>query len=479
MLRRTKIVATIGPATEDPKVLDKLIEAGLDVVRLNFSHDKHEVHLRRAETVRERAKAHEREISIIADLQGPKIRIGKFKTGRITLREGDMFVLDVDHPLETGTQERVGVTYKTLPQDVDRGVTLLLDDGRIVLWVDNVDGNAVTCRVVVGGELSNSKGINRQGGGLTAKALTDKDREDIRVAAQMRADYVAISFPRSADDVHEARQLLRAAGGHGGIIAKIERAEAVRNIESIIDAADAIMIARGDLGVEMGDAAVPPIQKRLIRMARQRNKVSITATQMMESMIENAIPTRAEVSDVANAVIDGTDAVMLSAETAAGKHPVAAVMAMDRVCRVAEQEPEVISSAHRMELTFKRADEAIAMAAMYTANHLAVKAIAALTESGSTVLWMSRISSAVPIYALTSQVETRRKVSLYRGVYPVAFEVTTSDHATVNKEAIDELRRRGTVRDGDLVIITKGDLTGVMGGTNAMKIAMVGNLPEF
>jgi pyruvate kinase len=333
--------------------------------------------------------------------------------------------------------------------------------------------------VVVGGELSNNKGINRQGGGLTAKALTDKDREDIRVAAKIHADYVAISFPRSADDVNEARQLLRAAGGHGGIIAKIERAEAVQNIESIIDAADAIMIARGDLGVEMGDAAVPPIQKRLIRMARERNKISITATQMMESMIENAIPTRAEVSDVANAVIDGTDAVMLSAETAVGKYPAAAVSAMDRVCLVAEQEPEVTMSAHRMQAKFNRVDEAIAMAAMYTANHLAVKAIAALTESGSTVLWMSRISSGVPIYALTSHVETRRKVSLYRGVYPVVFEVTTSDHATVNKEAIDELRRRGTVRDVDLVIITKGDLTGVMGGTNAMKIAMVGNLPEF
>ena len=395
------------------------------------------------------------------------------------MQEGETFVLDVNHPLDAGTQERVGITYKALPQDVERGATLLLDDGRIVLWVDKVDGSTVICRVVVGGELSNNKGINRQGGGLTAKALTDKDREDIRAAARMQADYVAISFPRSADDVNEARQLLRAAGGHGGIIAKIERAEAVQNIEAIIDAADAIMIARGDLGVEIGDAAVPPIQKRLIKLARERNKVSITATQMMESMIENAIPTRAEVSDVANAVIDGTDAVMLSAETAVGKHPVAAVMAMDRVCRVAEQEPEVTTSAHRMRAMFKRVDEAIAMATMYTANHLAVKAIAALTESGSTVLWMSRISSAVPIYALTSQVETRRKVSLYRGVYPVAFEVTTSDHATVNKEAIDELRRRGTVRDGDLVIITKGDLTGVMGGTNAMKIAMVGNLPEF
>jgi pyruvate kinase len=472
LLRRTKIVATFGPATEDPKVIDKLIEAGLDVVRLNFSHEGHEIHMQRAETVRERAKAHGREIGIIVDLQGPKIRIGKFKNGRVTLQEGEMFTLDVDHPLDAGTQERVGITYKALPRDVERGATLLLDDGRIVLWVDKVDGNKVICRVVVGGELSNHKGINRQGGGLTAKALTDKDREDIRAAARMQADYVAISFPRSADDVNEARQLLRAAGGHGGIIAKIERAEAVTNIESIIDAADAIMIARGDLGVEIGDAAVPPIQKRLIKLAREHNKVSITATQMMESMIENAIPTRAEVSDVANAVLDGADAVMLSAETAVGKHVVAAVSAMDRVCRVAEQEPDVTMSAHRMRAMFKRVDEAIAMATMYTANHLDVKAIAALTESGSTVLWMSRISSAVPIYALTSQVETRRKVSLYRGVYPVAFEVKTSDHATVNKEAIDELRRRGTVRDGDLVIITKGDLTGVMEEPTP-KIAMV------
>ncbi len=479
MQRRTKIVATFGPATDDPKVLDKLIEAGLDVARLNFSHDRHEVHMQRAETVRERAKAHGREVGVVVDLQGPKIRTGKFKKGPVTLQEGDKFVLDVDHPLDAGTSERVGVTYKPLPQDVERGATLLLDDGRVVLWVDQVDGSAVICRVVVGGELSNNKGINRQGGGLTAKALTDKDREDIRTAAKIQADYVAISFPRSADDVNEARQLLRAAGGHGGIIAKIERAEAVQNIEAIIDAADAIMIARGDLGVEIGDAAVPPIQKRLIKMARERNKISITATQMMESMIENAIPTRAEVSDVANAVIDGTDAVMLSAETAVGKHPVAAVMAMDRVCRVAEQEPDVTMSAHRMRAMFKRVDEAIAMATMYTANHLAVKAIAALTESGSTVLWMSRISSAVPIYALTGKVETRRKVSLYRGVYPIAFTVSTSDHATVNKEAIDELRRLGTVRDGDLVLITKGDLTGVMGGTNAMKIAIVGNLPEF
>ncbi|UCH53706.1 MAG: pyruvate kinase [Pseudomonadota bacterium] len=473
MLRRTKIVATLGPATDALGVLDKLIEAGLDVARLNFSHDRHEVHRKRAEVVRERAKAYDREVGVLVDLQGPKIRIGKFKDGPIELTAGANFILDADLGLDAGTRERVGVTYKQLPTDVSRGSTLLLDDGRIVLWVEKVEGNAITCRVVVGGLLSNNKGINRQGGGLSAKALTDKDREDIKIAAEIRADYIAISFPRSAEDVNEARQLLRAAGGKGGVIAKIERAEAVENIEAIVQAADAIMIARGDLAVEIGDAAVPPIQKRLIRQAREANRVVITATQMMESMIENAIPTRAEVSDVANAVIDGTDAVMLSAETAAGKHPIAAVSAMDRVCKVAEQELEVKRSRHRLEDVFSRVDEAIAMATMFTANHLPVRAIAALTESGSTPLWMSRISSGVPIYALTSHVETRRKVTLYRGVYPVAFEITTSDHATVNREAMDELRRRGTVRDGDLVIITKGDLTGVMGGTNAMKIAVV------
>ena len=484
MLRRTKIIATLGPATDDPKVLDKLIEAGVDLVRLNFSHDEPEVHRRRAEEARDRAKAHGREVGVLVDLQGPKIRIGKFRDeasgveDKITLHEGDSFILDADHPLDAGNQERVGVTYKTLPEDVSRGTTLLLDDGRIVLWVDQVEGAEVRCRVVVGGDLLNSKGINRQGGGLSAAALTDKDRKDIKVASEISADYLALSFVRDAADVEEARDLLRQAGGHGAIISKIERAEAVGKCEEIIEMSDAIMIARGDLGVEIGDAALPPIQKKLIKQARDRNKVVITATQMMESMIENPIPTRAEVSDVANAVIDGTDAVMLSAETAVGKYAVAAVSAMDRVCRVAEQTREVTHSAHRVDRQFGRVDEAIAMATMYTANHLGVKAIAALTESGSTPLWMSRISSGVPIYALTGHVETRRKVTLYRGVYPVVFEVATSDHAEVNREAIDELRRRGSVRDGDLVIITKGDLTGVMGGTNAMKIARVGSMVE-
>ena len=478
MFRRTKIVATLGPATDDPKILDKLIETGVDVVRLNFSHDPAEIHARRAQAARERAQAHGRHVGVLVDLQGPKIRIGKFKDRMIMLVEGDQFVLDADMPLNAGTQERVGVTYKTLPQDVSRGATLLLDDGRIVLWVDQVAGNEIICRVVVGGELSDSKGINRQGGGLSAKALTDKDRADIKSAAEIGADYLAISFPRSAADVNEARQLLRAAGGHAGIVAKIERAEAVTAIEEITAASDVIMIARGDLAVEIGDADVPPIQKRIIRLARKMNKVVITATQMMESMIENAIPTRAEVSDVANAVLDGTDAVMLSAETARGKHPVAAVAAMDRVCRVAEHQEEAMHSRHRRDQTFGRVDEAIAMAVMYVGNHLPVKAIAALTESGSTALWMSRMSSAVPVYALTPLAETRRKVTLYRGVYPVAFAQTSNEPVVVMKEAIDELRRRGAVRDDDLVILTIGEPMSKPGGTNTMKIIRVVDLDE-
>jgi pyruvate kinase len=475
MLRRTKIVATIGPATDDPKILDRLIEAGTDVVRLNFSHDKPEMHLKRAEAARACAEKHRRTVGVLVDLQGPKIRVGRFVGESAVLEAGARFTIDVDHPLDQGTAERVGTTYQDLPQDVTHGDTLLLDDGRLALWVEEVEGPQIVCRVVVGGVLGDNKGINRQGGGLSASALTDKDREDIKIAARMKADYLAVSFPRNAADVEEARDLLRAAGGEGGIVAKIERAEAVENIEEIIRASDAIMIARGDLAVEIGDAAVPPIQKRLIRQARGMDKIVITATQMMESMIENTVPTRAEVSDVANAVLDGTDAVMLSAETARGKHPVAAVSAMDRTCRVAEQEEEARRSRHRDDLVFQRVDEAIAMATMYTANHLKVRAIAALTESGATALWMSRISSRVPIYALTPHDGTRRKVTLYRGVYPIAFEITTSDHNTINREAMAELRRLGAVHDGDLVIITKGDLTGVKGGTSAMKIAMVGS----
>ncbi|MEZ5542199.1 MAG: pyruvate kinase [Pseudomonadota bacterium] len=474
MPRRTKIVATLGPATDKDNVLDDMIRAGMDVVRVNFSHGSHEEHQRRAETVRNRARAYGHQVGVLADLQGPKIRIERFSEGRILLEKDDRFILDAALPADAGSAERVGVTYKGLPGDVARGDTLLLDDGMIELWVEDVVEAEVRCRVVVGGYLSNSKGINRLGGGLSARSLTDKDRADIRFAAEMGADYVAVSFPRTADDIHEARELLRAAGGHGGIVAKIERAEALDALEEIVKAADVVMIARGDLGVEIGDAELPAVQKRIISVARSMDRVVITATQMMQSMVESPMPTRAEVFDVANAVIDGTDAVMLSAETAAGRYPAKVIEAMDRICAGAERQRITTAAERRMNMRFKRADEAIAKATMYTANSLGVKAIAALTESGATPLWMSRISSGIPIFAMTRHVETRRKVTLYRGVYPVSFDVTTPDHATVNKEAIDELVRRGAVRDGDMVIITKGDLMGVHGGTNAMKIIKVG-----
>jgi pyruvate kinase len=474
MPRRTKIVATLGPATDKKEVLDEMLQAGMDVVRLNFSHGKAEDHLKRADEVRNRARAFGRQVGVIADLQGPKVRIEGFEKGMVTLEKDDHFVLDAALGADAGTSERVGVTYKSLADDVRRGDTLLLDDGLLVLWVEEVRELEVACRVVVGGRLTNNKGINRQGGGLSATTLTEKDRQDIVTAAQMKADYIAVSFPRTADDIHEARELLREAGGHGGIVAKIERAEALENLEEIIEAADVVMIARGDLGVEIGDAELPAVQKKIISVARSHDRVVITATQMMQSMVTSPIPTRAEVFDVANAVIDGTDAVMLSAETAAGQYPATVIEAMDRICAGAERQRPRLASERRMNMHVKRVDEAIARATMYTANSLGVKAIVTLTESGATPLWMSRIRSGIPIYAMTRHVETRRKVTLYRGVYPVSFDVTSTDHATVNKEAIDELVRRGAVRDGDLVIITKGDLMGVHGGTNAMKIIKVG-----
>jgi len=475
MLRRTKIVATLGPATDDPKVLDEVIGAGVDVVRINLSHGSHAEHMQRAEWVRNRARASGRQVGLLADLQGPKIRIGKFREGAIQLAVGDLFTLDAALPLDSGDQQRVGLTFKQLPNDVARGDTLLLDDGQIVLWVNEVAGPEVRCKVIVGGKLSSNKGLNKQGGGLSAPALTAKDREDICFAAEVEADYLAVSFVRSAEDVNEARRLLREAGGKGGILAKIERAEAVDAIEEIIDASDAIMVARGDLGVEIGDAELPAVQKKLIKLARSMNCVVITATQMMQSMIDSPIPTRAEVFDVANAVLDGTDAVMLSAETAAGRYPAKAVEAMDRVCREAEKQSEVRRSDHRLHSVFGRIDEAIAMATMYTANHLGVAAIAALTESGATPKWMSRISSGIPIYALTPHVATRRKVTLLRGVYPISFDLRGTDTVRANREVVEELLRRGAIRNDDLVIITKGDFDGREGATNVMKIVRVGD----
>jgi pyruvate kinase len=411
---------------------------------------------------------------VLCDLQGPKIRIGKFEGNKIQLVVGDRFVLDADCQL--GNHARVGLDYKTLPTEVEPGVVLLLDDGRIVMTVDEVRGQEIHCTVNVGGTLSNNKGINRQGGGLAAEALTEKDKEDIKTAAALEADYVAISFPRSGADVEYARELVRAAGCRANIVAKIERAEAIPVLEEIIDASDVIMVARGDLGVEVGDAAVPGLQKRMIRMARARNKLVITATQMMESMITSPIPTRAEVSDVANAVLDGTDAVMLSAESAAGKYPVEAVEAMHRVCLEAEKDfdSQFMLEQRSYRGEFVRIDQSIAMAAVHVAAHLNVKAIASLTQSGSSVMWLSRSNTQVPIYALSSEKDTRRKLTLFRGVYPFPFEQNTDDRDQILFEAEEELRRRGAAKDGDLILLTIGEPIGKSGGTNTLKIVKVG-----
>lgn len=479
VMRRTKIVATLGPATESDEALDSIVKAGVDVVRLNFSHGNPEDHIARAQKVREIGDANHRFLGILADLQGPKIRIERFKNDAIELKVGDNFCLNADCATNDGDETQVGITYKPLTNDVEKDNVLVLDDGRIVLKVSSVEGSKINCSVLVGGALSNNKGINLKGGGLTAEALTEKDKVDIVTAAKLNADYLAVSFPRTAEDIHTARRLLREAGGHGGIVAKIERAEAIDNLEEIIEASDAIMIARGDLGVEMGDANLPAIQKRIINLSRSMNCVVITATQMMESMRDNPIPTRAEVFDVANAVLDGTDAVMLSAETATGAYPALTVQSMSDICLSAEKEKRASKSSHRLNSTFTQVDEAIAMATMYTANHLKVRAIASLTESGSTALWMSRISSGIPIYALSRHEATNRKVNLYRGVFPIYFPTVHTNHAEANEEAVELLKKRNVVQDGDHVVITKGDLMGTGGGTNAMKIVEVGNMPKF
>ena len=474
MPRHTKIVATLGPATDDLKVLTALVRAGADLVRINFSHGKAEDHARRVRLVRDAADAAGRYVGILGDLSGPKIRIERFANGPVTLSDGDAFTLDTAHDPEAGTAEVVGVSYKALPRDVSPGDTLLLNDGLIALEVTAVEGTRVVTRVALGGELGNNKGLNKQGGGLSAGALTDKDRQDIRTAAELGVDYLAVSFVRGPEDVLEAKQLLKAAGGDGRIVSKIERSEAIHELDRIVHASDGVMVARGDLGVEVGYAELTGLQKRIIRLARARNRPVITATQMMESMIVNPVPTRAEVSDVANAVMDGTDAVMLSAETAVGKYPVKVVEAMAQVIEGAEKwHMTYRRDRTRLDGHFTRTDEAIAAAVMFTANHLDVKAIVALTESGSTPLWMSRIRTDIPIYAFTRQEQTRRRVTLYRGVHPIAFDVTHTDPETLYHTIFELLLEKQIAAEGDLIILTTGELSGVTGGTNAMKILRV------
>jgi pyruvate kinase len=473
--RATKIVATLGPASSDPALLEQMIRAGVNVVRLNFSHGTAQDHIARADLVREAAQRAGREVALIADLQGPKIRVGKFAEGKVVLEPGMKFVLDASRS-EPGDLSGVGLDYKELPRDVKAGDLLLLNDGLIVLTVDAVRGEQVRTTVKLGGVLSNNKGINKMGGGLTAPALTAKDMEDIRTAMSFQADYVAVSFPKTATDMEMARQLCNVAGADyrhkPGLIAKIERAEAIPNLESILQASDGIMVARGDLAVEVGNAAVPALQKRMIRMAREHDKVVITATQMMESMITNPVPTRAEVSDVANAVLDGTDAVMLSAETAAGKYPLETILEMANICSEAEKAEDVKLDADFTGMAFNRIDQSIAMGALFTAHHLGCKAIVALTDSGSTPLWMSRHRIHIPIYALTPKLVTQRKMALYRNVRPLLMDQSVErDVALGDAEA--HLKQRGIVASGDIYAITCGEPMGAPGGTNMLKICRV------
>ncbi len=472
--RATKIVATLGPASNSPEMLESMIRAGVNVFRLNFSHGKSEEHVELARQVREAAKRAGREVGIMADLQGPKIRVGQFADKKVMLQVGQKFVLNAERE-ELGDDHEVGLDYTSLPQEVSAGDVLLLNDGMIVITVDAIEGAKIHTTVKLGGELSNNKGINKQGGGLSAPALTAKDMQDIRTAMSFHADYVAVSFPKNATDMEMARQLCNVAAEPGhrpGLIAKIERAEAIPRLEEIILASDGIMVARGDLAVEVGNAAVPALQKRMIRLAREHDRVVITATQMMESMITNPVPTRAEVSDVANAVLDGTDAVMLSAETASGHFPLETVVEMAKICRAAEDGITFRLESDFTGKTFSRIDQSIAMGALFTGHHLGAKAIVALTDSGSSALWMSRHLVQVPIYAITPKLATQRRMTLFRAVRPLFGGVCTNRDAAL-AQAETELKSRGVVSKGDVYVITCGEPMGSPGGTNMLKICRV------
>jgi pyruvate kinase len=479
MPRRTKILATLGPGSSDDHSIRELIKAGVNVFRLNFSHGSAEEHCQRALTIRSIGNELKSPVGILCDMQGPKIRIGSFiDDQKINLEDGSTFTLDSQLDIEGGHQSAVYIAQELL-EDIQKDSILLLDDGRLTLQVSVKTDHAVQCIVTQGGVLSSKKGVNKFGGGLSAKALTEKDKADIKTAAALNTDYLAISFVQAKEDVEETRELLKQAGSTAHIIAKIERAEAITDefLPGIIAASDGIMVARGDLGVEIGDANLVAVQKQLIEAASNANKVVITATQMMESMITAPTPTRAEVFDVANAVLDGTDAVMLSAETAVGQYPVETVKAMARVIEGAEKHPLAQRSKHRIDETFERIDESLALSAMYVANHLkGVKAVICMTETGFTPLLMSRITSSLPIYAMAEKLGTCEITALYKGVVPVPFDTSQLDPSEINHCAVEKLREHAEVVDGDLVLITKGDFVNVHGGTNTLKIVRVGDV---
>ena len=474
-LRRTKIIATLGPATDEREVLEAVIRAGADVFRLNMSHGSAEEHLKRARLVREVSASLDREVALLADLQGPKIRVERFAQGSVDLARGDDFVLDASDVSTPGDQTRIGVSYRGLPADVNPDDVLLLDDGLISMRVKSIQGGKIHCKVENGGTLRDRKGLNVLGGGLSISGLADRDLPHIGLAAEMDVDYVAVSFVRNAGDINEVRRLLRQAGSNASLVAKIERMEAVENLGEICDASDVIMVARGDLGVEIGDEELPGLQKRIIKIALKHNRVVATATQMMQSMVENPIPTRAEVLDVANAVLDGTDAVMLSAESAVGKHPVKVIEAMNRICLGAERHFDREGGIDQLTVRFQRIDQAIAMAAMFMATNLSVQAILALTESGSTAQWLSRVHSSVPIYALSPIAGSRRRMALFRNVYPVQHEPRGGGINDAVQHALQVLWSTGAVKSADRVILTMGDQMGNRGGTNTLRLIKLGD----
>jgi pyruvate kinase len=486
-LRRTKIIATLGPATDDPEVLEAVIRAGADVFRLNMSHGPGHEHARRAQMVYEISGKLGREVALLADLQGPKIRVEHFETGRAELVAGQEFVLDAGDPDTPGNQQRVGVSYSGLENDVKTGDILLLDDGLISMRVISAQGGRISCSVENGGVLRDRKGLNLKGGGLSVSGIAEHDLPHIRLAAEMDVDYLAVSFVSDATDIHRARALLRDAGSNAALVAKIERIEALDKLEEICDASDAIMVARGDLGVEIGDEELPGIQKRIIRTAIRHNRIVVTATQMMQSMIEHPVPTRAEVLDVANAVIDGTDAVMLSAETAVGKHPVKVIEAINRICLGAERHFDREGDIDQLNVRFERIDQAIAMAAMFMAANVPIQAIIALTESGSTAQWLSRVQSSVPIYALSPNAASRRRMAMFRNVIAALHEPQGDEVEEVVEEAIQILCRIGAVSTGDRVILTMGSRMGSQGGTNTLRLIRInrnevhdqGTKPDF
>ncbi|MAQ72917.1 MAG: pyruvate kinase [Gammaproteobacteria bacterium] len=477
MRKKTKIIATLGPSTTSPKILTELIAAGTDVFRLNLSHAKIEDAKGIINNLKASSAKLKRPVAILIDLQGHKIRIKGFSNKQfIDLKSNQNFILDNALKDYEGDDSKVGITYKDLHKNIKINDEILLSDGLIKLKINRIKSNKIHTTVLRGGRLLPFQGLNKKGGGLSLKGLTKKDIADLKKAIKLDIDYIAVSFVRNKDDLIAVKKITDKK--NIGLIAKIERNEALENIDSILEHSDGILIARGDLGVEIGIELLPAVQDELIGKAMDHDKLVIVATQMMESMKTNRVPTRAEVFDVSNAACSGVDAIMLSAETAVGEHPIEVVQEACRICDIAEKTSTKKIKTTNSGDSFHKIDQIIAMSAVYGADKSNVKAIAALTETGSTPLWMSRIQSLIPIYAMTVNEKTSRRICLYRGVYSIRLDKIEHDHARANKQVIKLMEKQGAVKKGDLVIITKGDLMGTSGGTNALKIVKVGKLLE-